>query len=147
MRRVINIALRATRAHPDRSVGRIYTHPLHHRQVNYQSVVDAAETWSVVTPAADRDAQPVLPCEFHRADNVGNVDATRDQLRVLVNHSVVEAPHIIIVRIRSPNNAAAHGRDKGVSVCVLHDILPEVAVCRLMIGAGKEDFASTKQTS
>ena len=128
MCRMVDITLRAAGANADGALARIDTDALHHAHVDHQPVVDAAETRSVVTPAADGDTQIVVASKFDRRHNVRGVHAARDQLRIFVDHSVVEAAHIIIVGVRSADDWTAHGRDKGFGGCVLHDFLPEVTV-------------------
>ena len=52
---VIDVARRAASIDPNRSARRIDAHALHHRQVDHQTVVAAAEARAVVAAAADRD--------------------------------------------------------------------------------------------
>ena len=91
---------------PHRALGRIDPDPLHHRQIDDQAVVDAAEARPVVAAAADGDEQLVVAAEIHRGHHVGDVRAARDEQRPLVDHAVVKLARLIIVRVVAPDDGA-----------------------------------------
>ena len=99
MRRVVDIARRAARPDPNGAGRRVDPYPFHHRQVDDQPVVDAAEARAVVAAAADGDEKAVVAAEIDRCDHVGNIDALRDQQRPLVDHAVIERARLVIVRV------------------------------------------------
>ena len=59
----------------------------------------AAEAGAVVAAAADGEEQAVVAAEVHRRDDVGDVDAARDQPRPLVDHAVVERARRVVVGV------------------------------------------------
>src|ERR1700722_12996411 len=73
---VIDFAGGATRARPHCPIFGIDSHALHCRQVDDQAVVDAAETWTVVSAAANSDRKLIVPAEIHRSDHVSDIGAS-----------------------------------------------------------------------
>ena len=110
-------------AGPTRTVRlrRIDAHALHRRQVDDQSVVDAAEPGSVVAAAANGDGKLVVAAEIHRRDHVGDVGAARDQQRPLVDHAVVELARLVVVGVIAPDQRAAQAACEFGDGFVVHD--------------------------
>ena len=109
---MIDIARRATSINTNGSVRRIDTYALHQRQVDDQSVITAAKARAVVSATANGDEQSVVASELHRADDIGCIDALRDQARPLVDHAVVEAAYFVIRRVVGLDHRAAHAGDE-----------------------------------
>ena len=120
MRRVVDVARRAARLDANGAVRRVDADPLHHRQVDDQPVVDAAEARPVVAAAADGDEKAVVAAEVHRRDHVGDVGALRDQQRPLVDHAVVERAGLVVVRVVARDQPAAKILPKLIDVLVAH---------------------------
>ena len=104
---VIDVAGRAAGLDPHGSACRIDAHALHHRQVDHQAVVATAEARAVVAAAADGDKQALVAAEVHRGDDVGDVDAARDQARPLVDHAVVKSAGGVVVSITWTDESSA----------------------------------------
>ena len=100
VRRVIDVAGRAAGFDAHGAARGIHAHALHHRQVDDQPVVAAAEPGAVVAAAADGEQQALLAGEVHGGDDVGDVDAARDEPRPLVDHAVVEGARGVVVGCR-----------------------------------------------
>ena len=90
---------------------RVYVDLLQAREVDHQPVVDAAEAAAVVPSGADGDVEAVLAAERDCSDDVLDVGAARDQGRALVDHSVVERPNLVVVRVIG-------SRDTAVQLCL-----------------------------
>ena len=106
-RRVVDVRGAATRLHPHGPGGGVDPHALHHRQIDDEAVVAAAEPGTVVTAAADGEQQALLAGEVHGGDDVGRVDGARDQARALVDHAVVERTNGVVVRVGLADEPAA----------------------------------------
>ena len=76
---MIEIASDAAGPGPHRPLRRVDPHALHHRQVDDQTVIDAAEPRSVVAASANGDRQLVVAPEIHGGDHVGRIQAANDQ--------------------------------------------------------------------
>ena len=120
MRRVVDVPRRAARLDANGAVRRVDPHPFHHRQVDDQPVVDAAQAGAVVAAAADGDEKTVVAAEIHRGDHVGDIDALRDEQRPLVDHAVVERASLVVVRIAPRDQPAAKSLPKLIDVFVAH---------------------------
>ena len=90
MGRVVNIAGRATGAHPHGPFRRIDAHAPHHRQINDQPIINAAESGSVMAAAADGDGQPVVTAKIYGGNHIRHIGAACDQQRPFVDRGVVE---------------------------------------------------------
>ena len=123
---VVNIACRAASPHPHGPVCRIDAHALHHRQVDDQPVVDAAESGSVVAAAADGDGKLAVAAEVHGSDHVGGIRAARDQQWPLVDHPVVELAGFLVVGVVATDQGATESFAKLSHCLVAHDFLLNV---------------------
>src|SRR5208283_6125706 len=85
----------------------IFPSPLHRRKVDHQAVIDAAETRTVVAAAANGDRELVVPPEIDRGGHVGDVGASSDEQRPLVDHGVVELSRFLVFRMVAPDNRTA----------------------------------------
>ncbi len=86
---------------------RVDAHAPHHRQVDHQAVVAAAQAGAVVAAAPDGDEQALVAAEVHRGDDVGDVHAARDQARPLVDHAVVQRAGVIVVGVTWTDESSA----------------------------------------
>ena len=120
--RVIDVAGRAARAHSHRLVLGVDPHALHRRQVDDQAVVDAAETRAIVAAAANGDRELVVPAEIDRGDHVGDVGASGDEQRPLVDHGVVELSRLFVFRMVAPDNRPAKTLGKFGNDFVVHRV-------------------------
>ena len=122
---MIDVAGRATGAHSHRLLLGADFHALHRRQVDDQAVVDAAETRTIVASAANGDRKLVVPAEIHRRDHIGDVRASGDEQRPLVDHGVVEFTRVFVFRMVAPNDRAAKTLSKIGNDFVVHDVPPK----------------------
>ena len=104
---MVDVGGGAARLDPHGLLAGIDAHALHHRQIDDQAVVAAAEPRTVVAAAADGEQQALLTREVHGGDDVGRVHGARDQARPLVDHAVVERADRVVVGIGRPNEPAA----------------------------------------
>ncbi len=107
---VVNVARRAARIHPNPSSRRIYAHALHHRQVDHQTVVAAAESGAIVTTAPDSDEQTLVASEVHGSDNIRDVHAACDQKRPLVDHAIVQLAGLLVALVTTLDQITAQVR-------------------------------------
>ncbi len=107
---VVNIARRATGPHPHGPVCRINAHPLHHRQVNDEALVNAAEAGSVMAAAADGDGKLAVTAKVYSGNHVGDICAACNQQRPLVDHTVVELADFIVVDMITTSSREARSR-------------------------------------
>ncbi len=121
---MVNIARRATCPHPHGAVCRINAHALHHRQVDDEALVDAAEPRPVVAAAADRNRQRAVTAEIHSGDDVGDIGAASDKQRPLVDHTIVELASFIVVGMIATNQGATETLRELPNFLVIHCILP-----------------------
>src|ERR1019366_6845005 len=70
MSSVIDFTSRATWTDPDRSVFRVDADTFHGRQIKDQTVFHATKPRSVMTTAADSDAQLLVACKIHGSNNI-----------------------------------------------------------------------------
>src|SRR5215475_2734779 len=96
---MVDVAGRTAGSDPYRAVLRIDAHALHHRHVDHQAVVDAAEPRSVMAATPDRDRQFGIPPEIYGSDNIGSIGAANDESRPFVDHGVKELARLIIASI------------------------------------------------
>jgi hypothetical protein len=92
---------------PDCPTLGIDAHTFHQGQVDHQPIVDAAESRSVVATAPNCDGELAITAETHAGDNVGGVDAARDDPWPLVDHGIVELACLAIVGIIRLDERAA----------------------------------------
>ena len=123
--RVIDVAGRAARAHSHRLVLGVDPHALHRRQVDDQAVIDAGETRTIVAAAANGDRELVVAAEIHRRDDIGDVRASGDEQRPLVDHGVVEFSRLFVFRMVAPDNRAAKTLSEFGDGFVVHDVPPK----------------------
>ena len=123
--RVIDVAGRAARAHSHRPVLGVDPYALHRRQVDDQAVIDAGETRTIVASAANGDRKLVVPAEIHRRDHIGDVRASGDEQRPLVDHGVVEFARVFVFRMVAPNDRAAKTLSKIGNDFIVHDVPPK----------------------
>ena len=107
MRRMIDVAGCAATFDANGLRRRVHAHALHHRQIDHQPVVAAAEARAVVTAATNREQQALVASEVDGRDDVGHVDAARDQTRPLVDHAVVQGACSVVVGIARLNQSSA----------------------------------------
>ena len=107
MSRVIDISRRAARFNTDGLRGRIHSNALHHRQIDHEPVVTAAQARSVVAATTNGHQHVLVPREVNSGDDVGCVDAACDQARPLVDHAVVQGAHSVVVGIGRLNQSSA----------------------------------------
>ena len=71
---------------------------------------------------ADGDVEAVLAAERDRSDDVRDVGAARDQGRALVDHSVVERPNLVVVRVIGSRDAAVQLCLEGVDALTVQHL-------------------------
>jgi hypothetical protein len=86
--------LRADRAPPGVDVD-----ALHQGEVDHQPAVGDGLAGDVVTSAADRDLEPLLPAEVDRVGHVGRVQTACDHGGPLVDQAVVDAPGLVVAGV------------------------------------------------
>ncbi len=104
---VVDIAGDAAGADSHRSLRRIDSDAFHHRQVDDQTVIDAAQAGPAMAAAAHGNRKLVVAAEIHRRHHVGRVGTARDDERPLVDHAVIELARLLIVRVVAADDGAA----------------------------------------
>src|SRR5436190_14108868 len=87
---------------------RVDGHLVHRREVDHETVVDAAEAAAVVAAAADGDPQAALARERDRGGDIAFVDAVRDRCRPLVDHGVVEGAGLVVPGVLTIDDATLY---------------------------------------
>jgi len=123
---VVNIARNAPGADPHSPVYGVDAYTLHHRQVDDETVIDAAETGSVMATAAYGNEEATVAAEIDGRDDIGGVCALGNQLRPLVDHAIIKRARLVIVRIALGDQPAAQALSKPIDVFVQHDRLPDL---------------------
>jgi hypothetical protein len=99
-------------------------HAPHRRQVDHQTVVAAAEPGAVVATTSDSDEQTLVAAEVHGSDDIGDVHATRDQKRSLVDHAIVQFARLLVTLIATLDQLTAQVRLESLYGCFAqHDVL------------------------
>ena len=75
--------------------------------------------------AANGDRELVVPAEIHRRDHVGDVGASGDEQRPLVDHGVVEFSRLFVFRMAPPDNRAAKTLSEFGDGFIVHDVPPK----------------------
>src|SRR5260370_24228591 len=96
---VIAVAPGAASADPDGSCFGIDARVADERQIDDQAIIADPQPSGVVSAAPDGNEEAVLAAEVYRCDDVGHVDAIRDQGGALVDHAVVDFACSIIALI------------------------------------------------
>jgi hypothetical protein len=119
VRRMVDVAPRATALDAHAARLRIDADAAHRRQVDDQAVVAQAQAPAVVAPAAHGEQQPVLAREAHRRDDVGHVGTAGDQARTLGDHRVEDRARSVVRGIAGLDEGAAQlgavAREVGVA--------------------------------
>ena len=97
--RIVEVAPGRAAARPRRACRRIDVHMPHQRQVDDQTVIVAAEPRRAVPPTADREIQPVLPGEIHRAHHVRGLLGADHRPRPPVEHAVVHRAGLVVASV------------------------------------------------
>ena len=93
---------------------------LHHRQIDDQAIIDAAETRTIVAAAANGDRKLVVPAEIHGRDDIGDIRASRDHQRPLVDHGVIELARLFVFRMVAPDGLTTQTLRKTIEGFVNH---------------------------
>ena len=125
---MIDVAGGASRADPYCPFLRVDSDPFHRREVDYQAVVDTAETRDVVAAAANGDRQLALPAKIHGGDHVTDVGASRNEQRLLVDHGVVQLARPFVFGMIATDQWAAQCLSELCDGLVVHASAPEVLV-------------------
>jgi hypothetical protein len=83
----------------DGAMRRVYANPFHQAQIDHQPIVAEGQSRSVVTATAYRQQKVSFPGEVHSRDHIGDVSASCDQRRMLVDHRIVDGPRLVVSRI------------------------------------------------
>ena len=75
-------------------------------QVDNQTVVDAAESRTVVPATAYGDAEAVVAGPVDRRHHVGDIGALGDGQRPFVDHAVVQAADLVVAGVGPPDQPA-----------------------------------------
>ncbi len=75
--------------------------------------------------AANGDGELVVPAEVHRRSDIGDVGASGDEQRPLVDHGVIEFSRLFVFRMVAPDNRAAKALSKFGNDFVIHDVPPK----------------------
>ena len=124
---MIDVAGRATRAHSHRLLLGVNSHALHRRQIDDQAAFDAAETRTIVAAPPNRDRELVVAAEFDGRNNIGDVGASGDEQRSLVDHGVVELSRLLVFRMAAPDQSAAKTLCEFGNNFLVHKSLPRIA--------------------
>ena len=107
MGRMVDVALGTAGADPHGAARGIDAHAFHRREVDHEPIIAAAEARAVVAAATHRNKKVVVPAEIHRRDDVGDIEAPRNEQRALVDHGIVELPRVFVGRIAALDQGAA----------------------------------------
>jgi hypothetical protein len=86
---VIDLSPRATPSDSRSSLRRIHAYPLHRRQIDYQAAVARSEPSDVMASPSHSESPMAISRKVYRADNVGNIGASRNEPWVPIDHRVV----------------------------------------------------------
>ena len=99
MRRVVNIAPGATAANAHGLCRWIDMNILDEGEIDDQAVVTDSQPSGVMSAAANRNPQTVLPAEANGGDHVGHVSALGDQTWFAADHGVIDFARFFIARV------------------------------------------------
>ena len=99
LRLAVDVGPRTATLRPDGAPLRIDPDAAHEREVDHDAVVADCRPGDVVPAAAHRQGQVVLPGEVHGGDDIGRAGTHDDDERSLVDHSVPDAPRLVVVRV------------------------------------------------
>lgn len=120
VRRVIDVAGGAAALDANDAPFRIDVNTLHRGQVDDEPVIAAAQPGAVVAAAADGQQQALVSREIYRRNHVGDVRASRNQQRPLVDHAVVELSRFVIRGITGPDHGPAKAVSERLDGCVAY---------------------------
>src|SRR5882724_6829573 len=99
MRRMIDIAPRASSAHGYRARRRINARVFHRREIDDQAIITNSQASGVVAATPDGQKQVLVPRKIYRLNYVRYVGTASYQLRPFVNHSIVHFAGVIVTLI------------------------------------------------
>ena len=123
---VVDFACCTPWLHTHRAVHWIDAHPLQSRQIDHQTLVDAAKPGAVVTAATYSDRNCVATPKIHSCNDIGRICAAGNDKRPLVDHAVVELSGLLIARITRTDNLSSKRRQKLGYVDIADDIAPSL---------------------
>ena len=122
VRRVIDLSGQAARGDPHGLGRRIDPYALHHRKIDNETIIDAAESGSIMAAATNGDGQILLAAEVHSRDHIGRVGAARDQMRPLVDHRVIKLARLIVFGVVAADKRAAQALRELRNGFLVHDM-------------------------
>ena len=93
----IDVRTPGSTGHAGGSSIRIYDYGTHGRQIDYESAIARRVPGKAVSPASHGEQQLTFTSKSDGAPHICSVRATRDQRRVLVNHSVPDVARRLIL--------------------------------------------------
>jgi hypothetical protein len=96
---VIDLSPCGTASDSRSSLRRVHAYPLHRRQIDHESVITCCKPSDIMASPTHSESPMVISCEVYRADDVGNVGASRNEPWVLINHRVVGFSSLFIALI------------------------------------------------
>jgi hypothetical protein len=106
------VGRRRTRLCPDGAAPGIDTDGLHFREVNDDAVVNRSESREAMATAAHRKREISGAREFDRAEDVGRIRGTHDEVWPAIKERILYLPRFVIVRIVWANQSAQEPRFK-----------------------------------
>jgi hypothetical protein len=106
---VIDLSPSATAPDSRSSLRRIHAYPLYRRQIEYEAVVTCSKPSDVMASPSHSESPMVISCKVYRADNVGNIGASRNKPWVLINHRVVGFSSLFIALISGAVEISSKG--------------------------------------
>ena len=96
MRRMIDIAPRASSAHGYRARRRINARVFHRREIDDQAIITNSQASGVVAATPDGQKQVFVPRKIYRLNYVRDVGTAHHQPRFFVYHSIVHFTGVVV---------------------------------------------------
>ena len=84
----------------------------HASEIDHERAIRDGETCGVMSSAADRDTETGGRCVLDRGDNIGGVEAVRNEGGTLIDHAVPDRSRLVVTRIAVGHDLTAKCLDR-----------------------------------
>src|SRR5437867_611723 len=77
----------------------VHAYSVHAREIDHQTSVAHREPGDVMTATSNRDGELLVSAEVHGGDNIGGIDAARDEPRTTIDHRVIYLARRIVALV------------------------------------------------
>src|SRR3954469_11982566 len=124
---MIDITRCTARAHANGPLRRINANASQQRQVDDKAVINAGESRSIMSTAADCNREIAIAPKIHCSNHVCNVGAPCNQSWSLVDHGIVKFARLLVGRVFLSDQIAAETLREPADAVDIHCDLPEAS--------------------